>query len=67
MRACLARASEFHGLNSSSFFGDEGFARLFGRAVARARELGFSVEEIDFEPFLEAARLLYEGPWTVER
>jgi allophanate hydrolase len=49
------------------FFGDEGFARLFGRAVARARELGFSVESIDFEPFLETARLLYEGPWTAER
>jgi allophanate hydrolase len=49
------------------FFGDESFARLFDRAVARARELGFSVEEIDFKPFLEVARLLYEGPWTAER
>jgi allophanate hydrolase len=49
------------------FFGDEGFARLFGRAIARAHELGFSVESIDFEPFLETARLLYEGPWTAER
>jgi allophanate hydrolase len=49
------------------FFGDEGFARLFGRAVARARELGFTVQSIDFEPFLEAGRLLYEGPWTAER
>jgi allophanate hydrolase len=49
------------------FFGDEGFARLFDRAVARAHELGFSVESIDFEPFLETARLLYEGPWTAER
>jgi allophanate hydrolase len=49
------------------FFGDESFARLFERAVARARELGLSVEEIDFKPFLEAARLLYEGPWTAER
>ena len=37
------------------------------RAVARAQELGFSVESIDFEPFLETARLLYEGPWTAER
>jgi allophanate hydrolase len=49
------------------FFGDEGFARLFARSVARARDLGFSVESIDFEPFLQAARLLYEGPWTAER
>ncbi len=43
------------------------YARLFARAVARARELGFCVEPIDFEPFLETARLLYEGPWTAER
>ncbi|MGA2342941.1 MAG: allophanate hydrolase [Steroidobacteraceae bacterium] len=49
------------------FFGDEGFSRLFARAVARARELGFTVQLIDFEPFLETARLLYEGPWTAER
>jgi allophanate hydrolase len=49
------------------FFADEGFARLFDRAVARARELGLLVEPIDFEPFLETARLLYEGPWAAER
>lgn len=31
------------------------------------QELGGEAIEIDFEPFLEAARLLYEGPWVAER
>ena len=41
--------------------------RLYRRAIARARSLGGSVVPIDFRPFLEAARLLYEGPWVAER
>jgi allophanate hydrolase len=49
------------------FFGDEGYAHLFERAIARGRELGLSVESVDFEPFIETARLLYEGPWAAER
>lgn len=28
---------------------------------------GFEIQEIDFSPFLESARLLYEGPWVAER
>jgi allophanate hydrolase len=34
---------------------------------ARMQELGATLVEIDFTPFEEAARLLYEGPWTSER
>ncbi|HER20385.1 MAG TPA: allophanate hydrolase, partial [Chromatiales bacterium] len=30
-------------------------------------ELGGTAVEIDFAPFLEAAHLLYEGPWVAER
>jgi allophanate hydrolase len=30
-------------------------------------KLGVTIVEIDFTPFLEAARLLYEGPWVAER
>jgi allophanate hydrolase len=41
-------------------------AREWAFAVARAREL-FDVVEVDVEPFLEAARLLYDGPWLAER
>jgi allophanate hydrolase len=49
------------------FFGDSEYARLFDAAVHGFERLGGSVKEIDFDPFLEAARLLYEGPWIAER
>lgn len=49
------------------FFGDEHNAQLFEQAQAQARELGAEIIEIDFAPFLEAARLLYDGPWVAER
>jgi len=49
------------------FFGDTEYERLFGIAVAQLQSLGGSVLELDFEAFLEAARLLYEGPWIAER
>ena len=34
---------------------------------ARFESLGGTSVDIDFTPFLEAARLLYEGPWVAER
>jgi allophanate hydrolase len=49
------------------FFGNNDAAMLFAAAVARWRALGATVVEVDFAPFLEAARLLYEGPWVAER
>jgi allophanate hydrolase len=49
------------------FFGDTEYERLFGLAIQRLESLGGSAVEIDFAPFLEAARLLYEGPWIAER
>jgi allophanate hydrolase len=49
------------------FFGDTQYARLFAEAVSRLESLGGRRVEIDFEPFLAAARLLYEGPWVAER
>jgi allophanate hydrolase len=36
-------------------------------AVAHARTVAAHVVEVDLEPFLAAARLLYEGPWLAER
>jgi allophanate hydrolase len=48
-------------------FGDEASARLFADTAARLRALGGTPVEIDFTPFAEAARLLYEGPWVAER
>ncbi|HME38482.1 MAG TPA: allophanate hydrolase [Steroidobacteraceae bacterium] len=49
------------------FFGDAEYARLFEAAARRLEHLGATRIEIDFSPFLDAARLLYEGPWVAER
>jgi allophanate hydrolase len=49
------------------FFGDADYARLFAAAVARLESLGGTPVEIDFAPFLQAAAMLYGGPWLAER
>ncbi len=49
------------------FFGNVEYAALFKQAVARLERLGGIKHEINFRPFREAARLLYEGPWVAER
>jgi allophanate hydrolase len=49
------------------FFGDTEYERLFGLAVRQLQSLGGNAVEINFAPFIEAARLLYEGPWIAER
>lgn len=40
---------------------------MFGDAIDRLKALGGEAVELDLSPFLEAARLLYEGPWVAER
>lgn len=49
------------------FFGDAAYAQCYAEAVAHASALGAELVEIDFAPFAETARLLYEGPWVAER
>ncbi|MGB9093029.1 MAG: allophanate hydrolase [Gallionella sp.] len=49
------------------FFGNRQAAELFARSCDALREIGGTSVEIDFSPFLQAARLLYEGPWVAER
>jgi allophanate hydrolase len=49
------------------FFGNADAAHLFSKSVDRLAQLGARMVEIDFAPFLEAAGLLYEGPWIAER
>jgi allophanate hydrolase len=44
-----------------------GYSAAFGVAVARLAEAGARVVEIDLEPFVAAARLLYEGTFVAER
>jgi allophanate hydrolase len=49
------------------FFGDEAMRVVYERAVERLRELGGQQIEINFAPFAQTARLLYDGPWVAER
>jgi len=49
------------------FQGDSETRALFEDSVRRLRALGGECVSLAFEPFLEAARLLYEGPWVSER
>jgi allophanate hydrolase len=69
--AATARSTGFRfGVPRASqleFFGDAEYARLFTTAIGRLESLGGLRVEIDFEPFLATARLLYEGPWVAER
>ena len=43
------------------------YQRLFAEAAAHVASLGVECVSIDLEPFLEAALLLYGGPWVAER
>jgi allophanate hydrolase len=49
------------------FFGNPDAPALFEAMLVRLERLGGERVTIDFEPFLETARLLYEGPWVAER
>ncbi len=53
--------------NQLEFFGNTDAAKLFSTAIGHWQSLGAKIVEVDFTPFLEAARLLYEGPWVAER
>lgn len=49
------------------FFGNENFRKSFYKAVSIFEKAGGKKVTVSFSPFLEAARLLYEGPWVFER
>ena len=49
------------------WFGDLQAEYLFDRALERLAGLGFALVEVDIAPLLEAAKLLYSGPWVAER
>ena len=49
------------------FFGDDEARAAFEAAIARWRQTGAEIVELDFTPFHEAAALLYQGPWVAER
>ncbi len=49
------------------FFGCTEGPKLFSAAIDHLIALGGEAVTVDLSPFLEAARLLYEGPWVAER
>jgi allophanate hydrolase len=55
------------GPDQLEWFGDTHAPGLFAEAVGKLESLGGTKIEIDFAPFRDAARLLYEGPWVAER
>lgn len=49
------------------FQSDAQTENLFSVAVEQLQAAGGELQTINFAPFLEAAKLLYEGPWVSER
>ncbi|WP_321779649.1 allophanate hydrolase [Sulfurimonas sp.] len=49
------------------FFGDDAAKELFYQSVESFKAMGGVLVEVDFTPMLEAANLLYYGPWVTER
>ncbi len=60
-RVGVPRASQLE------FFGNAEAQQLYAAAVQRIGALGGVCVDIDLQPFLDTARLLYEGPWVAER
>tara|TARA_R110001583_G_scaffold7720_3_gene37843 strand:- start:11201 stop:13039 length:1839 start_codon:yes stop_codon:yes gene_type:complete len=50
-----------------SFFGDSEAQTIFEQSINHLKASGAEIIEINFQPFLDAAKLLYEGPWVAER
>jgi allophanate hydrolase len=55
------------GAKDAEFFGDEAYEALYAQAIGRLKAMGGTAVEIDYAPFLGAAKLLYSGPWVAER
>ena len=47
--------------------GDTDYQQAYNDTLKTLGESGITLVEIDYAPFAEAARLLYEGPWVAER
>jgi allophanate hydrolase len=61
MRIAVPRAAD------RVFFGDKRAKASYDAALKLIATLGMDIVEIDFAPFLEMAKSLYEGPWVAER
>jgi allophanate hydrolase len=50
-----------------AFFGSTSYQEAFEASIKTLEALGGTKIAIDFTPMLDAAKLLYEGPWVAER
>ncbi|GEM78852.1 allophanate hydrolase [Vibrio superstes] len=50
-----------------AFFGNDEYMKLYQQAVQNIEAQGAKLVAFDLSPFLEAASLLYNGPWVAER
>lgn len=50
-----------------NFFGDSIYQQAYQATLERLTGIGVEFVEIEYAPFDEAAKLLYEGPWVAER
>jgi allophanate hydrolase len=53
--------------DSLNFFSDKEFEGLFEETHARLKESRFSIKTVNIDPFLCCSKLLFDGPWIVER
>lgn len=49
------------------WFGDEEMQQAWQRYLVQLQAAGIRLEDMDYGPWRDAARLLYEGPWLAER
>lgn len=63
----VARHAQVLGIPRGPLDLDPPHRQAWDAAVEHARTVAADVVEVDLEPFLAAARLLYEGPWLAER
>ncbi|KAJ5146793.1 Urea carboxylase [Penicillium atrosanguineum] len=52
---------------SGRWFGRTKQAEAYQTALAKAQQLGWNLDPVDFTPLFSLASLLYEGPWVAER
>jgi allophanate hydrolase len=52
--------------NQRQFFGDRNADEQFSKGIERLHATG-DVVDIDFAPFAEAGKLMFDGPWVAER
>lgn len=53
--------------NQRQFFGNYEGQKLYEKVLDKLERNGVKISTIDFSPFLEAGRMLFDGPWVAER